>query len=147
MTSSKHSSPLIVVGQTICPTVPTAFPALNDDVCVVTHSATAKDQETGYNAPGAIEFKWAGSAEKGRVSADVKVDKLGSTVGEGGLIEKVDVLAEIPYVLRKTLAAVTGTKPYIYQVSLGVLGSRTFQFDGVGYWLMLLVLKPCYARC
>jgi hypothetical protein len=33
------------------------------------------------------------------------------------LIEKVDVLAEIPYVIRKGLAAVTGTKPYIYQVS------------------------------
>lgn len=41
---------------------------------------------------------------------------LGKTVGEGGLIEKVDVLAEIPYVVRKALSAVTGTKPYIYQV-------------------------------
>ena len=32
------------------------------------------------------------------------------------MIEKVDVLAEIPYVVRKALSAVTGTKPYIYQV-------------------------------
>jgi hypothetical protein len=128
VTSSKHASPLIVVGQTICPAVPTAFPALNDDVCTVTHSASQRDPETGYNAPGAIEFKWAGNkasgGDKGRVSADVSVAKLGGTVGDGGLIEKVDVLAEIPYVLRKTLAAVTGTKPYIYQVSLGLVGRK-----------------------
>ena len=45
------------------------------------------------------------------------MDKLGIDLGQGGLIEKVDVLAEIPYVIRKALAAVTGTKPYIYQVS------------------------------
>lgn len=32
-------------------------------------------------------------------------------------MEKVDVLAEIPFLIRKGLAAVTGTKPYIYQVS------------------------------
>lgn len=119
ITSSKLSSPLIVVGQTSCAAVPTAFPALNDDVSAVTQTPGAKDKDTGYNAPSAIEFKWAGNrvgAEKGRVSAAVGVPLLGTTVGEGGLIEKVDVLAEIPYVLRKTLAAVTGTKPYIYQV-------------------------------
>ncbi|KAI9639430.1 oxidative stress survival, Svf1-like protein [Dioszegia hungarica] len=118
VTSSKLSSPLIVVGQTSCAAVPTAFPALNDDVSAVTQTPGAKDKDTGYNAPSAIEFKWAGNrvgGEKGRVSAAVAVPLLGTTVGEGGLIEKVDVLAEIPYVLRKTLAAVTGTKPYIYQ--------------------------------
>lgn len=42
----------------------------------------------------------------------------GITTGENGLIEKVDVLAEIPFLIRKGLAAVTGTKPIIYQVSL-----------------------------
>jgi hypothetical protein len=129
ITSSKQSNPLIVVGQTICPAAPSAFPALNDDVCVVNHSASQRDAETGYNAPGAIEFKWAGSkvnGEKGRVSAEVSVAKLGTTVGEGGLIEKVDVLSEIPYVLRKTLAAVTGTKPYIYQVSQFLASSHWY---------------------
>lgn len=37
-------------------------------------------------------------------------------LGEGGLIEKVDVLAEIPYVIKKGLTAMTGTNAYIYQV-------------------------------
>jgi hypothetical protein len=33
-----------------------------------------------------------------------------------GLIEKVDVLAEIPYVIKSVVNYVAGTKPYIYQV-------------------------------
>jgi hypothetical protein len=76
------------------------------------------DSETGYDAPSGIEFKWSGDRRdgEGRLTATLTVDKLGATQGEGGLIEKVDVLQEIPYVIRKALAAVTGTKPYIYQV-------------------------------
>lgn len=115
--TSQHK-PLIVVGQTHGPT-PEAYPALNSDVSSAQHFESTKDKDTGYLGPGGIEFKWEGQqiGGKGRVSADVKVDKLGITTGEGGLIEKVDVLAEIPYVIRKGLAAVTGTKPFIYQVS------------------------------
>jgi len=47
-----------------------------------------------------------------------KAEQVPRLLSEGGLMEKVDVLAEIPYVIRKGLAAVTGTKPYIYQVRL-----------------------------
>lgn len=36
-------------------------------------------------------------------------------------MEKVNVLAEIPAIIRKGLSAATGTKPYIYQVSRVVL--------------------------
>jgi len=77
-----------------------------------------KDAFTGYAAPTGMEVKWAGERRdgQGRASAKLVVDKLGATEGEGGLIEKVDVLAEIPYVIKKALSAVTGTKPYIYQV-------------------------------
>lgn len=53
------------------------------------------------------------------MEGNIKLTGLGIVEGQGGLIEKVDVLAEIPYVLKKTLAAVTGTKPFIYQVSWG----------------------------
>lgn len=118
ITSSKYSSPLLVVGQTSCPANPSAFRAMNEDVSSVVQSSSSKDAETGYNAPGAIEFKWAGQRVdgKGKVTAGLSVPTLGKSVGEGGLIEKVDVLAEIPYVVRKALSAVTGTKPFIYQV-------------------------------
>ena len=33
------------------------------------------------------------------------------------MIEKVDVLAEIPYVIKTMVNYVAGTKPYIYQVT------------------------------
>jgi hypothetical protein len=116
--TSTTSNPLIVVGQTHCPD-PTAYPALSDDVSTATHSNSVQDKDTGYGAPGAIEFEWKGKRVDGNGYAGGKivVPQLGATIGEGGLIEKVDVLAEIPYIIRKGLAAVTGTKPYIFQVS------------------------------
>ncbi|RSH87266.1 putative cell survival pathways protein [Saitozyma podzolica] len=115
--SSTVPNPLIVVGQTHTPPGSESYPALNDDVSSATHSSPVHDKFTGYNAPGAIEFQWEGKRVdgKGKASAKVSVDKLGAELGEGGLIEKVDVLAEIPYIIRKGLAAVTGTKPYIFQ--------------------------------
>ncbi len=36
-----------------------------------------------------------------------------------GLVDKVDVLAEIPYMVRKLVNYVAGTKPYIYQTLNG----------------------------
>jgi hypothetical protein len=125
--SSTVPNPLIVVGQTHTPPGSESYPALNDDVSSATHSSPVHDKFTGYNAPGAIEFQWEGKRVdgKGRASAKVSVDKLGAELGEGGLIEKVDVLAEIPYIIRKGLAAVTGTKPYIFQVGLRFSPSRS----------------------
>lgn len=84
-----------------------------------THSNSIKDKDTGYEAPGSIQFQWESDRQGagGRVKAEVSAGQ-GIQLGQNGLMEKVDVLAEIPYVIRKGLAAVTGTKPYIYQVSL-----------------------------
>ncbi|OCF38717.1 survival factor 1 [Kwoniella heveanensis CBS 569] len=112
------SAPLIVTGQTHSPAQnPTAYPNPSGDVSSAVHSAPILDKETGYPVPSAISFNWESNRinGEGRVSAKVELGKAGALVGEGGLIEKVDVLAEIPYVIRKGLAAVTGTKPYIYQ--------------------------------
>ena len=69
--------------------------------------------------PTGIEFEWEGDRldSQGRAGGKLVVGDLGTTEGAGGLMEKFDVLAEIPFVIRKGLAAVTGTKPYIFQVS------------------------------
>lgn len=85
---------------------------------MATHSNSVVDKDTGYAAPGHIQFTWESEQThgKGKVHAEVEAPQ-GIVLAEGGLMEKVDVLAEIPYVIRKALAAVTGTKPYIYQVS------------------------------
>lgn len=107
-----------MTGQTHTPASSESFQSVSNDISSVTQTGNLKDKDTGYEAPGHIKFEWQSDklSGKGRVGAEVSVPQ-GIVLGEGGLIEKVDVLAEIPYVIRKALAAVTGTKPYIYQVS------------------------------
>ncbi|KZP23866.1 oxidative stress survival Svf1-like protein [Athelia psychrophila] len=84
----------------------------------VTHLAPHFDADTGYQAPSGISFSWAGpsiaSGAQGNITASVSVD-LGDVAAPKGLIEKVDVLAEIPYVVKTVVNYVAGTKPYIYQ--------------------------------
>ncbi|WWC70096.1 uncharacterized protein I206_104043 [Kwoniella pini CBS 10737] len=119
-TKASENSVLTVTGQTHSPaSSPDAYPAsVTGSISSATHIQAVKDKETDYAVPSSIEYKWSGDkegSEKTTVSAKITQDVAGAIVGEGGLIEKVDVLAEIPYVIRKGLAAVTGTKPYIYQ--------------------------------
>lgn len=92
----------------------------------VKHQNKMLDQDTGYQAPQNIEYHWQGplldaSSGKGnvdqKVEASLKVD-LGKPYPSSethGLVDKVDVLAEIPYMVRKLVNYVAGTKPYIYQ--------------------------------
>lgn len=99
---------------------------------VVEHLDTVVDVETDYAAPGKIAFVWEGmslygdeaalSAKKGApvTKATVLLDLLTSKQGEAyatrGLVEKVDVLGQIPYLLKKFVNYAAGTKPYIYTV-------------------------------
>ena len=119
--SSKDPKPLLVVGQTSAAGA-TQFPTVHEssEVSSTRHFTPVHDAQTGYEAPSGLEVVWSGENRdgKGKTSAKLVVDKLGTTVGEGGLIEKVDVLAEIPYVIKKALSATTGIKPYVFQVSL-----------------------------
>ncbi|KAK1924293.1 oxidative stress survival, Svf1-like protein [Papiliotrema laurentii] len=119
-TTAKSPVPFLAVGQTSVNSSATFTDGVDKastDISSAKHISPVHDSETGYDAPSGIEFKWSGDRRdgEGRLTATLTVDKLGATQGEGGLIEKVDVLQEIPYVIRKALAAVTGTKPYIYQ--------------------------------
>lgn len=83
-----------------------------------THLGPVHDPDTGYKLPTALDFRWAGPsilpASQGTVSASLYVD-VGNPSAPKGLIEKVDVLAEIPYVIKTMVNYVAGTKPYIYQ--------------------------------
>ncbi|KAF7796603.1 hypothetical protein EIP86_007785 [Pleurotus ostreatoroseus] len=86
----------------------------------VTHTKTALDADTGYAAPTEVLFEWAAPSlarvpgAPGRVAAEVRFE-VGPPDAYRGLIEKVDVLAEIPYVIKTMVNYVAGTKPYIYQ--------------------------------
>ena len=68
------------------------------------------------------------------------LDLLTSAPGEEyatkGLIEKVDVLGQIPYLLKKFVNYAAGTKPYIYTVRYTVLCRRERVADVVDVkWL------------
>ncbi|KIJ62888.1 hypothetical protein HYDPIDRAFT_157047 [Hydnomerulius pinastri MD-312] len=82
------------------------------------HLNAVHDADTGYKQPSALEFSWAGPSiltdSPGTVSASLSVD-VGGPSAPKGLVEKVDVLAEIPYVIKTMVNYVAGTKPYIYQ--------------------------------
>ena len=91
------------------------------------HLDAMQDIDTGYQAPTKIRYQWDGpalddkhQATTNNVSAKLTVHlgKPHPTSESKGLVDKVDVLAEIPYVIRKVVNYVAGTKPYIYQVGL-----------------------------
>lgn len=90
------------------------------------HQQVVLDKDTTYNAPGKIHYYWTGpaiDAAGANVSATLDLQlapegaKSGAYQGNNGLIEKVDVMAEIPYIIKKVVNVVAGAKPYIYQVS------------------------------
>ena len=85
-----------------------------------THHDKSLDDFTGYNVPSTITFHWAGPSvvpgAEGSISADLSV-LVGKPGKEIGLIEKVDVMAEIPGFVKAVVSYVAGTKPYIYQAS------------------------------
>lgn len=69
----------------------------------------AKKDEVGWPVPGAITFNYNGKDSKGEpVVATVK-GKLAT------LVERVDVMAEIPQFVKNIVSGVSGAKPYIYQ--------------------------------
>lgn len=117
---------LVLGGKLAAVTAETKWPdeAQPDTAIVISraiHLGSAKDLDTGYKAPSELVFRWAAPSlldgASGNIDATLKVD-VGSLSGPKGLIEKVDVLAEIPYVVKKVVNYVAGTKPYIYQVRL-----------------------------
>ena len=99
-------------------------------VSQTTHLKPEQDPDTSYRKPTGILFDWKAPSiipdARGTIEAKLQVD-LGSVAEPKGLIEKVDVLAEIPYVLRVAVNYVAGTKPYIYQVRSSLFWCSTYE--------------------
>ncbi|CEH18890.1 SVF1-LIKE PROTEIN YDR222W-RELATED [Ceraceosorus bombacis] len=93
----------------------TAAPGNSDTQ--VEHQKVKHDAETGYTIPEQLHFVWdgpllvAGKPQSEKVRADLTAD---ISAGKG-LIERVDVLGEMPAMVRKVVNYVAGTKPYIWQ--------------------------------
>lgn len=82
----------------------------------ITHMDKTHDEFTGYKVPQAIFYRWDGKtiAEQKPISGELKV-QLGEPSKIEGLMDKVDVMEEIPFFVKKLVNYVAGTKPYIYQ--------------------------------
>ncbi|KAH8112852.1 Svf1-like-domain-containing protein [Phellopilus nigrolimitatus] len=114
---------LVLGGKLVCVTAETTLPeedkpAETQFVSRAFHHNTIIDSDTSHAQPKELEFVWSGpstlSDAPGQVSASMKVD-VGTPTQPKGLVEKVDVLAEIPAMLKAVVNYVAGTKPYIYQ--------------------------------
>ncbi|CDR46496.1 CYFA0S23e01574g1_1 [Cyberlindnera fabianii] len=81
------------------------------------HQKIQPDEEVGWPKPSAIEFDIHGvdpaatdaEVAEGKKTVEAKVS------GDLTLIERVDVMAEIPQFVKNIVSGVAGTKPYIYQ--------------------------------
>jgi hypothetical protein len=94
----------------------------------VAYLNTQKEDSTGYNVPKVIQYVWKGTHEDGRtIKAELKTQV-------GDFSNRIDMLGELPYLLRKVLQAVVA-KPFAYQwfdectVDL-TLGSEKHQVKG-----------------
>ncbi|KLO17226.1 survival factor 1 [Schizopora paradoxa] len=82
------------------------------------HLDTVHDKDTSYAQPSKLRFEWSAPSLEagfpGTISAEVEAS-VGTPKEPEGLVEKVDVLAEIPAMVKSVISYVAGTKPYIYQ--------------------------------
>lgn len=85
------------------------------------HHIDAEIDEVGWPAPKKIEFEVRGpgieaSDEDVVAGKDIYKSTLNGTL-EGHLVERVDVMAELPSFVKRVASGLSGAKPYIYQFS------------------------------
>jgi hypothetical protein len=83
-----------------------------------THLGGKRDPDTTYNAPSEVVFEWAApsliAGASGTVDAKLTAD-VGPFNAPKGLIEKIDILGEIPSAVKMVVNVVAGAKPFMYQ--------------------------------
>lgn len=75
------------------------------------HTEVKNDAENEWPEPVAVKYLWSGNTGDGK---PVKAELAGSL---GTRLDKVDVMAKVPNIIKTIVGGVAGTKPYIYQVS------------------------------
>lgn len=60
--------------------------------------------------PTAVKFVWNATTKDGKAVEAVHEEELGQK------IDRVDIMAEVPAIIKKIAGNVAGTKPYMYQV-------------------------------
>ena len=82
-----------------------------------THVESTHDSENDWPEPKTIRFSWDCKTKDGK---DV------SAVVEGSLgkrLDRIDIMAEVPRIVKAIAGSVAGTRPYIYQVRIRQIDS------------------------
>lgn len=74
------------------------------------HSQITSDPDNDWPEPGAVKFTWSGKTPN---AEHVQAELEGSL---GPRLDRVDVLAQVPAIVKTLVGGVVGTRPYIYQV-------------------------------
>jgi hypothetical protein len=75
----------------------------------VKHTETKADSENDWPEPSAVSYKWEGKTEDGKEVSALLEDSLGPR------LDRIDIMGEIPAIVKSFVATAAGTKPYIYQ--------------------------------
>jgi hypothetical protein len=78
---------------------------------------TAPDTFSGYDIPTSLTHSWTGKTVAGvelEITMNLGTLWRGLMLGLTRLLDKIDVLAELPYLLRKVIQAFISA-PYVYQ--------------------------------
>ncbi|KAI8636034.1 oxidative stress survival, Svf1-like protein [Parasitella parasitica] len=102
-----------------------------------------KDDDTGYNIPQRVKLTWKGKTIKKDKDDQVKDVSVVMIVKLEKLIDKIDILSEIPWFIRKLVQTFV-VKPYIYQwiddaTAKITVGDETFDCSGRCYQELVFV--------
>ncbi|EFR03214.1 hypothetical protein MGYG_06214 [Nannizzia gypsea CBS 118893] len=75
----------------------------------VTHTESTQDSENDWPEPSAMKITWSGKTAEGK-SFEATID--GSL---GPRMDRIDVMAEVPGLIKSLVGSVAGTRPYVYQ--------------------------------
>ncbi|EEP80393.1 survival factor 1 [Uncinocarpus reesii 1704] len=75
------------------------------------HVETTQDSDNEWPEPTVVKYTWSGQTKDGK---EVNATLEGSL---GQRLDRVDVMAEVPAIIKSIVGSVAGTKPYIYQFS------------------------------
>lgn len=98
----------------------------------VVHSDTKFDDVGGWDVPQKIEFNYIDGKDK-----DKQVASVSGNLSQ--LVERVDVMAEIPQFVKNIVSGVAGARPYIYQyaneftIDINNGDGEKVKEDGVGF--------------
>lgn len=74
------------------------------------HTQITSDPDSKWPEPGVVKFSWSGKTHTGENAQGELEGSLGPR------LDRVDVLAQVPAIVKTLVGGVVGTRPYIYQV-------------------------------